>query len=266
MRAWLRPVNAFLVLLTAVAAFACFDACDSSGGASGAARSSASTAKSSARGVIVVLGSSTAAGQGPRRESNAWVERYRAHLEREFPGFELINLAVGGYTTYHIQPSDYAPPPNRPVPDKKRNISSALAAKPDAIIVNMPSNDQQHGFATAEQLTNYERVAGLAKQKGVLFWVATSQPRNFTGDQPDVLRAKRAGLFEARDELLRKYPGRTLDFWTTFANPDGALKRDFDSGDGTHLNDAAHALLVQRVINARIPEAILASRQPSSPP
>jgi hypothetical protein len=34
----------------------------------------------------------------------------------------------------------------------------------------------------------------------------------------------------------------------------------YDAGDGTHMNDDAHALLVQRVIKAKIPEAVIAAK------
>ena len=49
-------------------------------------------------GVIVVLGSSTSAGIGPRDPKNAWVARYQRYLAEQFPSFTLTNLAVGGQT------------------------------------------------------------------------------------------------------------------------------------------------------------------------
>ena len=45
------------------------------------------------------------------------------------------------------------------------------------------------------------------------------------------------------------------------AETGGKLKAMWAAGDGTHMNDAAHALLVQEVIDAKIPEAILTSKQ-----
>ncbi|HYP86652.1 MAG TPA: hypothetical protein VEQ59_00825, partial [Polyangiaceae bacterium] len=88
---------------------------------------------------IVVLGSSTSAGTGPRDPDDAYVPRYRALLARRFPSFTLINLAVGGQTTYEIQPTGFVPPPNRPRPVSGKNVSAALAQSPAAIIVNLPS-------------------------------------------------------------------------------------------------------------------------------
>ena len=206
-----------------------------------------------APGVIVVLGSSTAAGTGPSRPENAWVWLYTAYLKRQFPKFALTNLAVGGYTTYQMQPSDYVPPANRPAPDPQHNVTKALSLNPDALIINMPSNDQAGGYSLAEQLANYDRVTKLATEHGSLVWVTTSQPRDFAS------AADRAALAATKDALKQKYGQRTLDFRSQFADSDGKIKAMYNAGDGVHLNDAAHALLVQRVIDAKIPQATLAA-------
>jgi lysophospholipase L1-like esterase len=210
--------------------------------------------------VIVVLGSSTAAGTGPKRPENTWVERYRTYLKARFPKFTLTNLAVGGYTTYQMQPSDYTPPGNLPKPDKNHNITAALALKPNAIIINMPSNDTNANYPAADQLANFDRVTKLAGQNGALCWVTTSQPRNFTGDSDTVKQTKHTLLMTVRDATKQKYGDHTLDFWTQFADASGNIKSTYDAGDGTHMSDDAHALLLREVINAKIPEAVLAAK------
>ncbi len=206
-----------------------------------------------APGVIVVLGSSTAAGSGPRKPENAWVWLYAAYLKRQFPKFALTNLAVGGHTTYQMQPSDYAAPAGRPAPDPEHNVTRALSLDPDAIIINMPTNDQAGGFSLAEQLANYDRVTRLATERGAQVWVTTSQPRDFAS------AADRAGLVATKNALKQHYGGHALDFRTQFADADGKIKGIYNSGDGVHLNDAAHALLAQQVINAKIPQATIAA-------
>jgi len=202
----------------------------------------------SVRGLIVVLGSSTSAGIGPKQTRNAWVSRYQEYLAERFPRVALVNLAVGGQTTFHIQPTGYAPPPNRPAPVAGKNITAALAMNPTAIIVNLPSNDQASNYPFAEQLANYDRIAALTLTQRVQLWVSTTQPRNF-GDA-----AQLDHLMQARDELLKKFAPRTLDFWTPFAAANGYIQAGYDAGDGTHLNDAAHAILARIVEGARIPE------------
>lgn len=204
--------------------------------------------------MIVVLGSSTAAGIGPSDPKNAWVSRYRAYLAERFPHFELTNLAVGGHTTYHVQATGFTPPVGRPSPVAGKNISAALALAPDAIIVNLPSNDAAANISWSEQFANYERVAAQAGAANVLLWVTTSQPRNFER------LAQRLLLVQARDAIQRRFAPRALDFWAPFAEPSGKIKSEADSGDGTHLNDAAHATLAGIVVAARIPEAVLAAR------
>jgi lysophospholipase L1-like esterase len=202
-------------------------------------------------GLIVVLGSSTSAGTGPRDPNNAWVPRYRAYLEQRFPAFTLTNLAVGGYTTFHVQPSGFTPPAGRPAPVVGKNITAALALTPDAIIVNLPSNDAAAQVPLAEQLANYQRLDELASAARVPLWVTTSQPRNF-GDG-----AQRRLLTQASAGIERRFAPRVLDFWTPFADAAGRIKSEHDSGDGTHLNDAAHARLLEIVVAARVPEAVL---------
>lgn len=206
-----------------------------------------------APGVIVVLGSSTAAGTGPSNQKNAWVWLYTAYLKRQFPKFALTNLAVGGYTTYQMQPSDYAPPSHRPAPDPAHNITMALSLHPDAIIINMPSNDQAGGYSLAEQLANYDRVTQLATAQRALVWVTTSQPRDFAA------KSDRDALVATRNAIKQKYGDRALDFRTPFADAEGNIKPAYSAGDGIHLNDAAHALLAQQVIDAKIPEATIAA-------
>jgi lysophospholipase L1-like esterase len=208
-----------------------------------------------------VLGSSTSAGTGPKHPANGWVERYRSYLKTEFPNFRLTNLALGGYTTYHIQASDFVPPAGRPPPDQARNITFALSLKPDALIINMPTNDTNANYSAVDQLANFDRVTQLAKQSGIACWVTTTQPRNFVGDPPATQQTKRGLLVSMNDSLKQKYGDHALDFWTQLAEPNGKLKATWDAGDGTHMNDAAHALLAREVIDAKIPEAILTSKR-----
>jgi len=205
-------------------------------------------------GVIVVLGSSTAEGQGATTPERSWVALYRAHLDREFVHFAVVSLAAGGQTTYHIQPSSYAPPPHRPAPVAGKNMDAALALSPSAILISLPSNDQAEGYSLEEQLANYDRLAAAAAAARVPLWVTTTQPRNFR--EPEL----REGLLAARQAILRRFSPRALDFWTPLADSAGLIRPELDSGDGTHIDDAGHALLARVVIEQHIPETVLAAR------
>lgn len=199
---------------------------------------------------IVVLGSSTAAGVGPREPDDAYVARYQAFLVRRFPDFSLVNLAVSGYTTYDVQPTGFTPPPARPAPSPGHNISAALERHPAAILLNLPSNDAALSIPASEQLDNFARVARLATDAGAALWVTTTQPRSLTEAQVALQR-------QVREEILGRYSPRALDFWTPFASPNGSIQSKFDSGDGIHLNAAGHSILLTLLVNAKLPENVL---------
>lgn len=201
---------------------------------------------------LVVLGSSTSAGVGPRDLAEAYVPRYVVFLARQFPDFSLVNLAVSGQTTYHVQPTGFVPPPDRARPAEGKNISAALALAPSAILVNFPSNDAAANIPAAEQLANLARVARLADDARVPLWISTTQPRNFSP-------AQRAVQKEVREGILSRYSPRALDFWTPLAAADGGLKPEYDAGDGIHLNALGHSILLRLVVRAQLPQAVLGS-------
>ncbi|MDG1331850.1 MAG: GDSL-type esterase/lipase family protein, partial [Crocinitomicaceae bacterium] len=201
---------------------------------------------------IVVLGSSTAAGTGPSTSDSTWVNRYRNYLESINPANEVINLAVGGYNTYRIMPTGFTPPPGRPNPDIARNISAALAEMPNAIIVNMPSNDVASNFSYAEQLFNLDTIVQIANAASVPIWICTTQPRNFSVAQAQL-------QWDIKDSILAQFSPYAIDFWTTIATPSYFIDPLYDSGDGVHLNDAGHNILESRVIGADILQNIYTS-------
>ena len=190
---------------------------------------------------IVVLGSSTAAGSGPTNIANAWVNQYRQYVKSVNSSSEVVNLAVGGYTTYHVMPSDYTPPAGRPAPDAAHNITMALSHNPDVIIINLPTNDAASNYTVVEQLNNYKAILAKATAQKVPVFVTTTQPRNFSADQ-------RQNLIAVRDSTKKQYGTKAIDFWTDIANTDGTVNSKYDMGDGVHLNDAAHTVLKNRVV------------------
>lgn len=194
---------------------------------------------------IVVLGSSTAAGTGPSTPDSTWVNRYRNYLQSINPANEVVNLAVGGYNTYRIMPTGFVPPPNRPNPDDVRNITAALAESPDAIIVNMPSNDVALNFTYTEQMFNLDTIVQIATAASVPIWICTTQPRNFSAAQAQL-------QWDLKDSILAQFAPNVIDFWTNIATPSYFIDPIYDSGDGVHLNDAAHNILESRVIAANI--------------
>lgn len=191
---------------------------------------------------FVVLGSSTAAGVGPSVPDSAWVNRLEAALQEVDVNYEVINLAVSGYTTYQILPDGFEIPPgvNETV-DEERNITAALAYEPLGIFINLPSNDANKYYTVEQQLANFDTVINLALAQGVSVWITTPQPRNFSDPAQIQLQ------LDMLDTIPQVYSEAVIDFWTGVADEDGWILIQYDSGDGIHLTDAAHAILFERV-------------------
>lgn len=196
---------------------------------------------------IVVLGSSTSAGTGANPPDSAYVNRVRAHIASVDTTYKVLNLAVGGFTSYHVMPTSFVPPGGRPTPRATNNITYALEYNPKAIFINLPSNDAASSYPLSEQIANYDTLVAVANRSNVKLWITTTQPRNLSSQtQLDLL----TGM---RDSVFSRYAPYAVDFWTTLAQPNGFIVPEFNSGDGIHLNNAGHRLLYQRAIEVILP-------------
>jgi lysophospholipase L1-like esterase len=136
--------------------------------------------------------------------------------------------------------------------DTSHNITYALAQNPDAIIVNLPTNDAANMYALSETETNLQALVAAANTAHVPIWISTSQPRN------NLIQSQYDALTGLRNWVLATYGTHGLDFWTTVANPDGTIKTAYN-GDGTHFNDAGHKILYQRVVTSNLLTSICAT-------
>ena len=198
---------------------------------------------------IVILGSSTASGAGASPSDSSWVNRYRSYLQSFHPDYQVTNRAQGGFTTYRIMPTGFIPPAGRPLADTSKNITYAIGLNPDAIIINLPSNDVSSGYSVAEQLANLDTVYTQAQQAGIPIWICTTQPKNYNGNQNNIQKQ-----LDVRDSIFQKYGSFSIDFWTELADSTNQLSATYDSGDGTHLNNSGHNLLFTRVADTQIPD------------
>ncbi len=212
----------------------------------------AGVAATSSADTLVVLGSSTPAGMGATVYDSSWVARYTKFVHDRKPTRSVLNLAVGGLTSYHILPTGSPEVTNRPAPDKSHNITRALKAHPAAIIVNMVSNDIANGYTGAEYLKNLDTVAAVARRAGVPTWFCTIQPRNFAGTDA----AKRDTLKSLAQRMLIEFAPHAIDFWTGLADTDNTILTACSAGDGLHLNNLGHLTLFNRVVAAHIPDTI----------
>ena len=200
---------------------------------------------------IVILGSSTAAGNGPSVRDSAWVWRYQEYLSERDTRFDVINLARGGYTTYNLLPTGTVITGVNENVDTERNITKALSYNPDAVIINLPSNDARRNYPVSEQLANYRLITESAVIGGASLWVTTPQPRN------DLSKSETQIQFDLLDSTFSVFGDFVVDFWDGFSEKDGKLDSQYDSGDGIHMNDLGHRILFEKVVGKDIPSFVL---------
>lgn len=209
--------------------------------------------------VLVVLGSSSAAGVGASNFRMSWVTRYASHLSTAKPGSQVHNLSVAGHTTYQVMPSTFKPPLARPAPDAAHNITHALALKPSAIILSFPTGDVAAGYAVAEVMSNLDALVKEAAKSKVPVWITTSQPRQASPEQ-------RQQLADLRRQIMAKYADRALDFWAGLAKDDGTIKPEYAGSDGVAINDGGHTVLYERLVAANLPVKIAAAKVAAATP
>ncbi|MGO4292553.1 GDSL-type esterase/lipase family protein [Chitinophaga sp. RAB17] len=203
---------------------------------------------------IVVLGSSTAYGDGLPTRDSAWTFRFARYLKASHNAADtVINLAIGGYTTQHIMPDGTAPYTslgNTFYVDVQHNITRALSLNPDAIIINMPTNDEARGFPLAKQTANYLALKQLAAQSNVPLWVTTTQPRGNLGYDAAIR------LRQMRDTIIAYFGNKSIDFYNGLATSIGFIVPAYNSGDDVHFNSLGQSILFDRVVAADLPDSL----------
>ena len=209
---------------------------------------------------IVTLGSSTTYGTGASPFDSSWVNKFRKYVQIQNAQVIVTNLGLGGYTTYHVSPSDFIPPAGRPLPDPARNITAALALNPNAIIINLPTNDEASSFPIQETKDNFNRIVNAADAQNVPVWVTTSQPRN------GLSVSQINNLVQLKDWVNQRFGNKAIDFWTDIANTNGTIKTIYDYGDGVHLNNLGHHILFTRSLYEKIWDTICIRRNNNNLP
>src|SRR5450432_1019123 len=199
---------------------------------------------------VVVIGSSTAAGMGASDTSKAWVNLIQRYWgETGEINTPIINLAIGGLTTYHALPLGYVSPLDprdgtRPPPLMNESVTTALSLNPDVVIVSFVSNDIGDGFSKAEYLFNLRVICNTVLAAGKICYITSSQPRT------EFSPAWQDSLLQVRDSILPEFAPFSLDFYSPIVNPDSlTINPLYAFGDGIHLNDAGHQQLFQVVKN-----------------
>jgi lysophospholipase L1-like esterase len=198
---------------------------------------------------IVIVGSSTAFGTGATPIDSSWARKFKFYLLAQNSAIQVINIATLGFTSWDVSPTGTVVPAPFTV-DPNRNITKALSFNPDAIILNLPSNDVARGISTATIHQNFMNIVGAATAQNVPVWVTTTQPRNKLSPAEGVLQA------ELRDWINFTYGNKSVDFWTDIANPDNTINIFYSFGDGVHLNNEGHHVLFTRMVEEKIWDTI----------
>ncbi|MDA9312975.1 GDSL-type esterase/lipase family protein [Vicingaceae bacterium] len=201
---------------------------------------------------VVVIGSSTAAGAGASVIDSAWVNRFKAELYQNDTRKQVINLARGGYTSYHLIPSNSSVRASAVgiTTDTNRNITKALSFHPQAVVINLPSNDAGRNFSTPNQMRNFRLMKKEADSLGVQLWVSTTQPRNFNNSRQIQIQ------LDTRDSILAQFGNYAIDFWSIITDTNGHILPRFNSGDGVHLNNLGHRMLFNQAILSGISDSL----------
>jgi lysophospholipase L1-like esterase len=195
--------------------------------------------------LLVIIGSSTAAGTGATNYDSSFAGRYGRYLPTLSGGWRQTNLAVGGYVTYQLMPTNFRAPAGRPAPDTIHNVTKALSLHPDVLLFALGDNDIGNGYDSTEYQSNYDSIRNAAVKAGVRIWISSTLPRNI-----DSIGRKKILAFRSR--ILTRYAPRALDFYDSLGLPDGSYNPAYNSGDGIHTNDRGHLLLFQRLVAANL--------------
>jgi lysophospholipase L1-like esterase len=186
----------------------------------------------------VVMGSSTAAGQGATT-GQGWSDRLgRAYAPS---GIVLINIAQAGTVTYHGLPTGTQMPAGRPAPMTGANIDRALSYSPKVVFIAYPTNDTINGYSAAETINNILRMRDFAIQRGASVIVLSTQPRNLSQANLEILQ-------EIDRELSSVVGMCFVEIYAALADANGPLRASVDAGDGVHLNDAGHGVVLGLVM------------------
>ncbi|MDT3402337.1 SGNH/GDSL hydrolase family protein [Mucilaginibacter terrae] len=242
------------ILLLALAA--AFSACkkDAATAQSGSETGNlATTSLANARntpGVIVIIGASTAAGSGATPIDSSWVNRLRSETAGNPVPLKYINLAKGGYTSYEGMPTGFVKS-GRPAPDTARNITKALSYHPSLVMITFPSNDIAKGYASDEVVNNYAAIVRKLDSAKVPYILFGTQPRDFTD------ATRRVALKDLNDRLASIYGNKANDYFGRLDTTDYKIKGSLAAGDGVHLNNKGHYVVLLSVKNHPVFRATL---------
>ncbi|MCP1675463.1 lysophospholipase L1-like esterase [Natronocella acetinitrilica] len=187
---------------------------------------------------VYVLGSSTADGNSVAT-GESWPELLAAEEE-----YAVTNFASSGETITYSAPDGYSVLSGWSAVNTTANVTAAIAAGADLIVVNFPSNwaNPSGADGTVEQYMDVARAirdACVAAEVDYRFF--ETQPRNFNQEARDKLAAGAVAI-------STEFGPRAVQIYDELADTDGTFKSEYDSGDGVHPNAAGHQFLFDQLL------------------
>ncbi len=198
---------------------------------------------------IVVIGSSSAKGEGASDLAHSWVELLKASLPAYSASIDVQNIAHGGYGSYQFRETGFVPPAGYPLPDPECNVTKALSFNPDIVIFANAGNDiVTGGYDIATEIVpNYQAIKTLVEASGAMFIPTTTQPRTGTNivrrtnleTLSEYVKSNFDTYINFFDNLVWRTPENTTTNLTALTN----LRYD-----DTHFNDAGHQIMFEQAL------------------
>lgn len=209
------------------------------------------TSAAASRIEVVGMGSSTEASNGASPTSNGYLQKYKALLKANHPNASLDVLAQANETTCQMMPTGASPNPGCSAVsgvDLGFNIDAALALKPTLILVGGVEGSDVHnlGLATSTTLANLAAIVAKARSAGVSIRLSTVHPRNSNAGVDNYTADDITKIHTIDSAIEAAYP--FYEVWDALSSPADTLSSTFDSGDGTHPNNAGHAQIFAQLI------------------
>lgn len=201
---------------------------------------------------LLILGSSTSnCSFGITSPDSCYVNRLKKYYADRGLPIQIANRSRAGDNVYYGMPTGYIPPIHRNYPDMGYNITNNLRDQnPDVVLINYPSNGYD-SFTVTEVMFCLRTIRQTVNAAGKPCYITTTQPR--FGPATFLNSRVRRVMAEIKDSVLAEFGTFAINFWDDLVNPlDTTILRQYNDGDSTHPNNAGHALLAKRVINANI--------------
>ncbi|MFI5161704.1 MAG: SGNH/GDSL hydrolase family protein [Sphingobacteriales bacterium] len=194
---------------------------------------------------IVILGSSSASGDGATPIDSAWAFRLQSTINQNGTKATFTNLAVPGYVTFQAMPTGYNYA-SRPAPDTAHNLTKALSLHPTLVMISFPTNDIADNYTDDEIMRNFAVMAHQLDSAKVQYILFGTQPRNFTD------AAQRMRLKKLNDKIIAAYGAHVNDILAPLSTSTYDINPTYSAGDGIHVNNSGHALIVTKVLQQPI--------------